>query len=202
MRTGTTSAGVYRCHRAKGPVMYTTQVSHRLSASRRQLGFERLERREVLSGNVTATIQDGNLIITGDAANNNIVISGGAVGEVVVSGGTDAGIGTETTVNGGVTVVALTGFTGDMLIDLRGGNDRVLVTSIAAPGAINATLGIGNDTFAMQSRSVSAQPFTLNTGLPITYGAASSKTVFVSASTGNDALAMYDMRVDGDVIFY
>lgn len=179
-----------------------THTSLRLLASRRKLGFEFLERREVLSGNVTATIQDGNLVITGDAANNNIVISGGAVGEVVVAGGSDAGVGTETMVNSGLTAVALTGFTGDILIDMRGGNDRVLITSIAAPGVISATLGTGNDTFAMQSRSVSAQPFTLNAGLPVTYGTASSKSVFVSANVGNDELAMYDMRVDGDVIFY
>lgn len=170
--------------------------------SRRTLGFERLERREVLSGDVTATIDGGNLIITGDASNNNIVITRGAAGQVVVAGGTDAGPGTETNVNGGVTAAVLTGHTGDILIDMRAGNDRVVITNYVAPGVINATLGAGDDTFALQSRSVASLPFTRNDAVAVTYGEVRAESVFTFANGGNDAFAMYDANINGDVIFY
>lgn len=176
----------------------------KLAHSRRSLGLELLERREVFSGNVVATIEGGNLIITGDDGNNNIVITRGAVGEVVVAGGTEGGaLGTETQVNGVVTAAVLTGFTGDILIDMRAGNDRVLITDLATTGLVNAYLGTGNDTFLLQSRSVSSIPFTRNDAAAVTYGNVSvANSVVVYANAGNDTFGMYDAVIGGDLVYY
>jgi len=46
----------------------------RIASRRRVLGLEQLERREVLAGNVTASIRGGDLFVTGDNQGNDITI--------------------------------------------------------------------------------------------------------------------------------
>lgn len=176
----------------------------RFATRHRRFGFEQLERREVLAGNVTAVIDGGNLVITGDSGNNNIVISRGPLGQVIVAGGTEGGaIGTETQINGSVAPAILSGFAVDVLINMGDGNDRVVITDFTSSNVINAYLGGGDDVFLLQSRSEPALPFTRNDAAPVTYADVSTiGSVIVYANSGNDTFGMFDASIGGDLIFY
>jgi hypothetical protein len=59
----------------------------------KRLGFERLERRAMLAGDVQVTIEDGTLFITGDDEDNHVIIEGtGVGGNVVIEGADDTTI--------------------------------------------------------------------------------------------------------------
>jgi hypothetical protein len=175
---------------------------------RRLLGLEKLERREVLSGDVMAEIRGGTLFIRGDSGDNNIVITGGAPGQVIVAGGSILGAsGTETNVNGSSAPVVLTGFVNDIIIHMEDGNDRVVLTNINVPGAIYAYLGNGDDVFLVQSRDVAEQPFFRNDATPVAYGNVTTDgSVVVFGNSGDDTMGVYDARIGGalggDIIFY
>src|SRR6478752_3145867 len=93
----------------------------------RRCAFESLETRQMMAGDVTASIAHGMLKIKGDDLDNGITIAAGATAGTVVITGVTAG-GSATTVNGGTTAVTLTGFTAGMKIDMEDGNDSVAVT--------------------------------------------------------------------------
>ncbi len=100
-------------------------------SSGRRLGFESLETRRCMAGNVTAALVGGDLVVEGDADANTISIVEGAVdGEFIVLGGDDAD-GAATNVNGapnGLAVVS--GVSGSLIVRLREGNDVVDVANI------------------------------------------------------------------------
>jgi hypothetical protein len=112
---------------------------------RSSLYVERLESRCLLAGNVVARVIDGRLAITGDDAANRISIESAGEGRIQVRGFNDAA-GLPTKVNG--TNNALRVFnnvTGDIVVDLRGGNDLVRVTNLVTPRNLRVTLGDGHD---------------------------------------------------------
>jgi hypothetical protein len=176
------------------------------SALSRRLLLEGLENRYALSGMVSAVIEDGNLVIEGDASNNQVVVYQGALaGQVVVSGGQEDSLDplTETQINGSATAVTLSGFTGDVLVNLKGGDDQFIMTDINLPGMVNVNLGAGNDTFALQSRAVGSLTFNQNAGVALTYGSVNaSQSVNVNASSGDDTIGLYDATVTDDVTVY
>ncbi len=65
----------------------------------RTLGFESLETRRCLAGNVTASLVGGDLVVEGDAEANTIsIVEAATDGEFIVLGGNDAD-GAATNVN-------------------------------------------------------------------------------------------------------
>jgi hypothetical protein len=107
----------------------------------RRLNFERLEDRHMLAGDVTAFVNGaGDAIVSGDGLNNDIAIRSGAnPGELTIEG-----IGTR--VNGGPNDT-LTGFSGDLVVALGPGNNRLSLRTLAlGPGQdFRGTFGDGDD---------------------------------------------------------
>jgi hypothetical protein len=115
------------------------------SRNRRRLGFEALEERTVLAGDVTAVIVGDVLQITGDGDGNQIVVKQTESGYVV------------TPVEGSDTMVTsegpFSGVTGGIYIDLEGGDDYVELRSDisdALAGDITIDMGAGGDTVIVQ----------------------------------------------------
>ena len=94
----------------------------------RKLELENLENRQLLAGDITTQIVDGNLVVSGDELDNHVHISSGEnPGEYVLRGLPD-GNGTATFVDGveGVPVL-IEGVSGGVVVDLGDGNDGVTV---------------------------------------------------------------------------
>src|SRR5262245_43598107 len=102
----------------------------------RTLAVERLEERRLLAGNVTASVVNGNLVVSGDSASNDVVIAQTPSGIVVLG---QPG----TTINGGASFTAV-GVTGDVRVTLGGGNDT-LQAAVAVPRDLTIDLGSGDD---------------------------------------------------------
>src|SRR3954465_6274485 len=96
----------------------------------RSCAFESLEDRSLLAGDVTASILNGNLLISGDKFANGITLAPGTAANTVVVTGVNAGMGA-TNVNGASNgAVTLSGFTGSLTIRMKGGNDNVTITGL------------------------------------------------------------------------
>jgi len=117
----------------------------------RTCAIEQLESRRLLSGNVTATIVDGNLSILGDDVANDIIVSQGQLpdGQLRITSGTNA-----TTINGEVGPVILDGFTGDLFVSLQRGPDKLTVRNITLPGDLTVQTGLGADTVTLSRVTV------------------------------------------------
>ncbi len=92
--------------------------------------LEGLEARQLLSGNVVASVTAGNLIILGDAADNTIVLdqAGLSAGQVRISGVSG------TAINSQVTPVVINGVTGRVKIAMGDGVDKVAMNNLSLPG--------------------------------------------------------------------
>ena len=114
------------------------------SIIQRQLGFESLEYRQMMAGNVTAQIVNGDLIVTGDAAANAIrFVDSGGTRRVE---GVDAA-GSPTSINGTPNgSFDYTAATGNTNVRMQDGNDSVsLQFPSTFPGALVIELGAGDD---------------------------------------------------------
>ena len=166
---------------------------------------EPLEKRQMLAGDVTASVSGGVLTITGDNVSNNIAISAGAnAGEVVVSGatttGTDEG---NTLVNGQADAVTFTGVTDDIVVQMNEGFDKVVVTDLDIAGDFRATLGAGNDSLIFRSAASMSADLDLNGTAELTYGPVHiGGDVRVFGGFGNDRFVTADARIDGDLEFF
>jgi hypothetical protein len=170
--------------------------------------LERLEDRTLLSGNVTATVTAGNLLLVGDAKANQILIqstSGGALqvssldGTTTINGG--SGPFTSTSVTGNVTVfmkqgadVVDVGGTGmlttlpkNLFVDTGSGDDTVDVENASIGGNVAIFGGAGNDTFTIGSS-------TSETAVSV------GGSVFIVGGTGDtNTIAVFDANITGDV---
>ena len=158
----------------------------------------------MLAGDVTAVLDGGALVVTGDNLANNIVITTGPeAGEVTISGGKIAAqADSETTVNGSVNPVTLAGFSGEIHLDAQGGDDQVLVTNLRMEGSLEALLGEGDDTLSIQSNGPNDTDVVLNDGSSVAFGPA-RMGVFVSVNggDGNDTLAIRNVKANGFLAF-
>ena len=112
---------------------------------------ERLESRTHLSGNVTAEIQDGSLIIWGDNVANDIIVDQATLtdGQIRVTSGSSA-----TSINNQAAPVLLEGFTGDVFIGLRQGPDRLVLRDLNVPGSLMIQTGLGIDNITLFNADV------------------------------------------------
>ncbi len=149
--------------------------------SARSVGLELLERRQVLTGNVTATVSAGTLIVTGDEAANAV--------ELVQSGSNLVLRGlSNTTVNGATAdFVVRTGSSRvqeSLFAYMNGGNDTFSIgDGVSIRRDAFVFLGEGDDTFAMQ-------------------GATAHKALHVDMGNGNDSISLLHSVVSRDVSFF
>lgn len=90
------------------------------------------------TGNVQVSVVNGNLIIQGDNRDNNIIVT---EGNITGRAGT--------TINGGRNIFPPEGVTGDIIINMKGGDDFVRVelpgTNFAVQHDLEINMGRGND---------------------------------------------------------
>jgi hypothetical protein len=113
---------------------------HRRSGWAR-LGVEQLEDRLTPSGNVTAAVVNGTLVVKGDGGDNKIQITSTAPGVVTVSG---IPFDSPTSVNGVASASFPAASFANISVTMQNGDDRVLV-EVSVPNALTITAGSGND---------------------------------------------------------
>ncbi len=124
-------------------------------STRAKLGLENLERRELMAGNVTVELKNGDLVVTGDNSSNSVEIYQTSLDHYKVIGKTEGGSATKINgkVGGSFTFTLNDArYTDDILINMNGGNDVVNIHGssaewydIDAHDEIYITLGSGND---------------------------------------------------------
>lgn len=112
--------------------------------SKRQLGMESLETRDLMAGNVIARVVDGNLVVRGDAQSNYVVITPTGTANRFKVEGIGCTINNESSV--------LLGVSKDFSIKLGDGNDRLKLGTntdlMLLPGALKIAMGTGEDIVA------------------------------------------------------
>jgi hypothetical protein len=106
-----------------------------------RLGVEVLESRNLLSGDVTASVVNGDLIITGDALDNQLRIDqlGLAAGEFRITGERF------TNVNGDSAPLAVSGVTRDVFIALGGQRDKLVLDGGVVPRDLRISTAAAKD---------------------------------------------------------
>src|SRR2546423_10135015 len=89
------------------------------------------------AGNVELRLENGELIITGDDADNNIIVIQECCQTVIVNGRAD------TTINGSSGRFDVEGVTHDVVINMKGGDDFVRVEVVAGFAGFPTDLRIG-----------------------------------------------------------
>lgn len=151
----------------------------RRKARGRSFPVAALESRTLLAGNVTAAIVDGELIITGDDAANDISILETAAGVIVR--------GNSTTVNGAATdfvaFAPTVSKTGKIVASMGGGDDKVQIDDATLDGRVVFHGGEGNDSLGLTAA-------TLKGGLGF------------HGDAGNDSLVLEQSTVEGSVLAF
>ncbi len=108
----------------------------------RRLGLETLETRDLFAGNITATQNDGSLLLVGDPAPNVLTITQIGPSRFHLQGSSGTTINGQASLNVTLTKTAN--------IQLRGGDDRLQIGSATKDttfrGAVNISTGAGADT--------------------------------------------------------
>ncbi len=146
----------------------------------RSATLEQLELRQVLTGNVTAQVSAGSLIVFGDDAGNAIELA--RSGSNLVLRGLDS-----TTINGQSTEFIVRGGTSEversLFAYLNGGNDTFSIgDGVTVRRDAFVYLGEGNDTFAMQ-------------------GSNAQRGLLVDMGNGNDNISLLHAFVHRDATF-
>ena len=114
---------------------------------RKKLRLEPLEVRTVMTGNVTAAVQGGVLVVKGDDDGNGIAITQTETGSFLVEGDET------TTVNGGASFES-TGNVRSFRIDMKGGDDSVTIQDLEVRQFLTLDGGAGNDVLSISNVSV------------------------------------------------
>jgi hypothetical protein len=171
----------------------TFQNRGRKAFAREQLAFEQLEQRELMAGNVTASVQGKMLLVLGDAAANGVTITYNAADKTYRVIGKDAG-GSPTTVNGLDTsqpanVVQLGGVK-NVAVYLGGGDDEFSVGSPQAVDTVIAkwlsiNMAEGNDKVTLGTAGNDP-----GGSAPVTTSLRTGTSVTVDLGEGNDQLSL------------
>jgi hypothetical protein len=123
--------------------------------SRTNLRFEALERRQMLDGNITATVVNNVLTLRGDTAYNGVAVTESSNGVIEVIGlnqGVNSGNQSPlpTTINGqsrkfftGITSININ--LNDGHVGTNEGNDAVVLTNLTLSGSVNINTSDGSD---------------------------------------------------------
>ncbi len=130
----------------------------RSRTSRPSLHLEALEPRLLLSGNVLVDVVGGDLVVTGDALDNEITVEQTGAEQYTVTG-----VDT-TTVNGGAAFVA-NGVRDDFEFDMGAGDDFVdVIGNTLVPDDIRADMGDGDNQFRIQDFTSVGDDLEVNAG--------------------------------------
>lgn len=182
----------------------------RRPGSSKQLGFETLEDRQLMAGNVTAVVNAGRLDITGDASANSITINFlTATNRYQIIGNTAGG--SNTTINGvdanqagNEQFINVSQLTRGVVIRMNAGDDVVNfasggITETRVPQSMDVLLGDGNDTFTagrVGNQAGGADPiastFIVQRFLTIVGGGGNDTIDVTNAQIGRD------LHIDGD----
>lgn len=150
--------------------------------------FEALEARTLLSGDVTAALVRGNLVLTGDVEDNSIVVNqvAGTASYTITSGD-----GT-TTVNGGLDIVTIDDVTRGVRMKMLAGNDQVLFDTAVVTGAVNIDMGVGDDTLTLDAITATSLAVTMGAGNDTFTGLALTVTgaTKVNLGSGDDTATL------------
>lgn len=146
----------------------------------RRLNLEGLETRALLAGDVTVSVLNGNLLIVGDSADNDITIEQGTTANSFIVTGIGT-VGGDTTINGAPsTTGTFTGVTHNITVRMNGGDDTVSVLAdTLAPGNLSISLGSGDNTVAIGA------------------GATITNNLSITAAGGDDTVTVTDTTVNG-----
>jgi hypothetical protein len=112
------------------------------------LTAEKLETRQMMAGDVSVSVNSGDLIIEGDDGNNELIIQGtGVDGEFALYAANG------TSVNGYSSIV-VAGVTDDIRIHLRDGNNKLGLNRVDVPDDLRIRLGNGDDEVAIENLAV------------------------------------------------
>lgn len=184
-------------------------VARRRRSPRWSRPVEALEDRTLLAGNVLATLSNGTLTLTGDAAANQVELKV-ASGNVVVEGTLG------TTINGGTAVFTVvtggTRISGDVIATLGAGADSLLVNGILIGAGVSIDAGDGDDSVQLRGTAASAgalsslrvtDDLTVRGGLGNDTISFDTGVVFdnveLAGDDGNDTLALFGIS-SGDSI--
>jgi hypothetical protein len=134
----------------------------------RRARIEALEPRQLLAGDVSVSVVEGNLIVEGDELENQVAITAGPEpGAYIVRGLDGTNIVQSPAPAEGmppVSEVVVTGVTGGARIGLGAGDDRLVLANVGFRGGVSVRMGEGNDGVAIGLRPVpmpNAQPASL-----------------------------------------
>jgi len=171
----------------------TTRNRGRKASAFEQLAFEQLEKRELMAGNVTASVQGPMLFILGDDAANGVIVTYNAGTKKYQVTGKDAG-GSPTTINGLNTAQAgnVVEFGGvkTVAVYLQGGDDEFAVGSPQAVDTVIAKwlsiyTGDGNDKVTLGTAGNDP-----GGSAPITTSLRTGTGVTIDLGSGNDELSL------------
>jgi hypothetical protein len=132
------------CARATRPRLQAEFNRRVPNFRKRRLGAERLEVRQLLAGDVSASVVRGTLVINGDNADNFVEVFGtGTAGQFVVEGFTD-NHGVNTTINHSSNPQTFNGVT-NISVTLKRGDDFFGFEQGTVAGNLNIDMGDGNN---------------------------------------------------------
>ena len=163
-----------------------------------------LESRVMLSGNVTASVVSGNLVLKGDAAANEIVMtrSGLTASQIKISSGSSA-----TTINGAAGPLVLSGVRG-LKVQLLGGNDNLKLDDANFDRAVSIDAGSGNDMVQIEANGSKSGPVSVfKAAVSVVMGSGiDGLQIGVKGQKGNHATFQGSTRFNGglqrDVLTY
>jgi hypothetical protein len=186
-----------RFNRSRKTEKLRRPVSNRLSV-------ERLEDRALMAGNVTASVQRGVLVITGDASDNAITVNWVQKNTYqVLSAEANSA---NTTVNGVDSTTAnpqtFSGVTKGIRIVMNAGNDTVTFgapdsTAFAVAGYLQIDMGAGNDTVNLGRNETVANNVTTPEN-EVSIGA----SVSIAMGNGNDTVNITNTTIARDLVIH
>lgn len=149
--------------------------------ARRPLQVESLERREVLAGNIAASVVGDTLMLTGDNLDNSAVVISLGGGNYAVAGNNT------TTVNGSANNFVTNRTVRNISANLNGGNDALSLGNNAA--AIDTLAGAMNQRTVLGVPNVTALQTRINAATNVTSFSLPGNLTFLGGA-GNDLLAV------------
>lgn len=182
--------------------MSTRQTARKIA--RRNLRLESLERRELLAGNVQASVIGSKLFLTGDNLDNNIAV-------VALSGGRYAVAGLDTTVNGSDGVFVTPRPVAHLSANLNAGNDGLGLTNnaqalfdLADALFIDLEAQLGVDAATLQlaiDAATSVDDFSLSGSLTVAGGAGDDVVAVIGNIGGSVVVSLGTATTMGGNIF-
>jgi hypothetical protein len=171
-------------------------MPRRNAALSHRLGFESLEGRLMMAGNVNVSVSGGDLVVTGDSAGNVLGITQVVQNGALVAGKFSVEGSDGTTINGQTGAQTFQNVTDDFRINLNGGPDSLRLGAgltfgrFVIPDDLEINSGTGNDTILLDGISV-GDDATIITG-------SGDDTVGVRAEIGRDGIGggINDLLID------